>query len=525
MILWLALYIIPMLRIFSRWLPTPAVGGAGARVAGWIGRVEWGVAIMRDSVGLVAGILVGTIHGGQVLGLWRWAVSVPLVMVAGLAVMLSLLARWQHRQWRLRLIDSLVQHPAQHPQDFHDGYFQGLSGWRPDLTRVPARIVDAAHLDFRRHGRARQRCWPLLHAAASTVFYSSLVLLAARTAGYRERLQTIVDAIMRVWGARLLALAQVAVQVEGLERLQEINGTVIICSNHTSMLDFVATPVVLGCAHLARAPLHLRFLVARDHFLDNWLYYRVLRIGMAVEAAGMVCVHRHGTPEQRARAVPTAVRQMLHHHVDVAIYPQGTRTPARLDDHGRRTEPGYFTAGWPRRKRPVGQHMKKGAARLAYQAALQAAHAPKAGAVYVVPLGIRGAGVVLPKGARRLQTEGVVTLHIGEPLCVQVEEHNLDLHIGRLHEAIDQQLRILLDIDGKLLARFRYDVQQELGEEAAGQLLARLRQWEEGYQVSLAVLDLLSQLPATTRGERLRHLCDLVACTDHAGLLRLYDAL
>lgn len=518
-------YLIPIVRLLTCRLPAPPASGIWARVAGVVGRVEWAIAVVRDSVGLAVWVIVGAVHGGQVLGLWRVTVPTPLVVVALVSIVLSLVARRQHTRWRVQLLEYLLQHPAQHPQHFHDCYFRGFSCGAPALPRTNVPLLNAEALVFCRGRAVQRRLWPLLHAAASTFFYSSLVLLAARTPSTRARLREIVDAIMRVWGARLLDLSHMAVRVDGLQHLSDIDGTVIICSNHTSILDFVVTPVALGCARVRRESLHIRFLVAKDHFLDNWFYYRGLRVGLAVEAAGMVFVNRRGTPEQRARAVPAAVRQMLEHHVDVAIYPHGTRTPARTDDAGRRLEPGYFTAGWPKRKRPAGQHLKKGAARLACQAALQSAQCPDGKPVYVVPVGIRGAGVALPKGAMRVQTEGIIDVLIGEPICVQVDADHLDLFTDRLHEEIDLRLRALLDVDEKLLARFRYDVQQTFGDEIANHVVGRLRQWTTARSTCLATLDLIYQHPAPQRAAHLQRLRDILTTHDLSALDSLYRSL
>lgn len=518
-------YLIPIVRFLTCRLPAPPASGIWARVAGVVGRVEWAIAVVRDSVGLAVWVIVGAVHGGQVLGLWRVAVPPPLVIVALVSIVLSLVARRHHTRWRVQLLEYLLQHPAQHPQHFHDCYFRGFSWCAPVLPGTNVPLLNAETLDFRRGRAVQRRVWPLLHAAASTFFYSSLVLLAARTPSTRDRLREIVDAIMRVWGARLLDLSHVAVRVDGLQHLSDVDGTVIICSNHTSVLDFVVTPVVLGCAHVMRESLHIRFLVAKDHFLDNWFYYRGIRVGQAVEAAGMVFVHRRGTSEQRARAVPAAVRQMLEHHVDVAIYPHGTRTPARVDDAGRRTEPGYFTAGWPKRKRPAGQHLKKGAARLACQAALQSAQRSDGKPVYVVPVGIRGAGVTLPKGAMRVQTEGIIDVLIGEPICVQADVDNLDLFTDRLHEEIDQRLRALLDVDEKLLACFRDDVQQAAGDESANHVVGRLRQWTTARSTCLATLDLIYQHPAPQRALHLQRLRALLTTHDLSALDSFYRSL
>ncbi len=498
MMLLLSWYCIPLLRALLGWaIRLPPDGGFG-RVAQALGRLEWAIALLRDTVGYVLwwGVLL-TYVGGAV-HLWSFAVPVQIGMVAALSVMCSRFTRRYHRRWLLQLIEYAARYPHQHPQHFHNCYFQGLSCCPPVLGASP-RLLTLDTLNFRRGGRSRRRLWPLLHATASTFFYSSLVILASRHAPYRSRMREIVDAIMNLWGARLLDLARLEVRVHGIERLHHIDGTVVICANHSSILDFVVMPLAMSLFPTQREPFHSRFLVAKDHFLDNWFYYHGIRIGRGVEAAGMIFVNRHGTPEQRQQAIPDAVRQMREHGVDAAIYPHGTRVPARYDDAGEPIEPGYFTAGWPKRKRPLGQHLKKGAARLACQAAQEAAQRDGR-PVYVVPIGIRGAGVILPKGKATIMTEGIIELIVGEPLPVvlsaQAVDADLAAQVDQLHTKIDHALRSLLEIEQHLLAEFRIIMEQEHSPSAAAQLVNQLEQWSDGKDTCLAILDLIAQYPS-----------------------------
>lgn len=495
-------YVIPVIRFGLRWCHrTPRRPTVMLRC---IGSIEWGLSSLRDSLGLVAwsvwglSLVVAVMSGRLPTG----AVIAPLCGCL-LAIGISLESRRHARKLRTAAIEYVLQHAMAHPQSLHDRYFAGFAPW-PVAWTAPECTLTLQTLDFRRGGRPRFRWWPVCRAAASTFFYASLVLHAARTAALRQALRTVVDRLMILWGARLADLAHLAIHVEGIEHLHHIDGIALVCSNHASTLDFVVTPLALAFAPLTdREPLHIRYLVAKDHFLENWWYYRALRIGMAVEAAGMIFTDRKGSPPQRYAALKHAAQQMVMAGVDVAIYPQGTRASVRRDAQGRLVEPGYYAIGSRARLARIGGHCKKGAARLALMAAAALAQSGEQRHVTVIPLAVEGAGGIFPKGALRIRSESVVTVRIGMPRVILPPPFVVEDDVVSLHRWIDQRLRDLTRIDQRLRGQFRCDVAAQHDETTWHAIEGTLRAWEADDPLPYLLLDLFYQLSPRAQRHRL----------------------
>lgn len=527
--LWLLfLYCLPMFRLLCRLV------GVSCAMRPWVhmlGRAEWVAHRLRDSVGVVGWLV--------------WLIVAGWSPVAVIAILISVWARFDAQVWQDALLPFARRAPTMHPQEFMNAYFAGFGPVPVRLPQQPDRLLSLPLIDFR--SRARQsvvaggdspqlRFWPVLHGLCTTVFFAKLIVRAAsanqswRAGGSVRKpgadLRETADALMRIWAVRVAQLARMRIRIEGMERLGGVAGPVIVAANHQSFLDGVLGSV-LGLATLPqRGPLHLRYLAAKDHFLDNWLLYRGLHIGRAGEIMDMIFVDRHGDRVRRQQAVRDAATQMLTKQVDIAIFPQGTRAPLRWRADGVREEPGYFTAGRRERLRVLGGHMKKGAAQLAVLAAQQLAaaggrgsHSPlRLGGLTVVPVGLQGLGVVFPRGVLRVQTNMDVLVRVGDPLPVDPAET-----VDVLHDRIDHALQDLLGIRARLDVALRCELLAVVDAHRADDVLAVVSRWVESHRVWYPLCDCLLQVPAADRRLLVPALCDVIARTDLAGLEALYQ--
>lgn len=488
--LWLfSWYLIPLCRWALRCGGRYAVARRWARVLGVLGRIEWAVHLVRDTVGLAYFGWIGVMAARDLLNAWEaGAAAAPMfgwsgsfLSISAIVVGLSSAVWWDERRRRVRLLALATQTPHIHPADFFAWYFADHGPVPLALPQAPQRL-DGDVCDAR-GGVVRTSVWPLLHALASTYFMSSLVLLAVRRRGVPSR--ATVSGLMAIWGARVLQLCRAAVRIEGAAHLAQVRGPIVCCANHVSAIDVVALPVALAlaAAHLPR-PVHVRFLAARDHFLDNWFIRRVLRLGDAMDAAEMVFVHRRGTPAQRAQSVADAVERMTARGIDVIVFPQGTRAPARPRDV-LAVPAGYYTAGGPTRAATPGAHLKPGAARMALAAA------QAAGGATLLPIGIIGTDRVVPSRAFFARTQQHIVVRFGIPLVIDAATLP---DAAALTQQLDAGLRATLQGDTALLAWAAAH-----GYGIAEQILAQhpLR------RLLLATLDVIPQLPREERAAQL----------------------
>lgn len=498
---WLAiLYGIPLVRLLQAPCGPRRHGTWLRRCNLWMGRYEWCVHPFRDT--LLCGIWIALLlYDGYVW--YRIAVgereeALPahgweVALYAGLAG-LSCWVWCDIRRHRIRLLDYARRAPCMHPREYFHAFFAGHGPIPAQLPDHPPQLQLPA-IDFRRGTPARRRCWPVFHAVCTTTFMASQVLLARRRFG-PDASPAIFDGLMQIWGARVLWLSRCRVTVEGAERLAHVRGQCLLCFTHKSALDFAVAPAALGLVPLAhRGPLRIRFLVAKDHFLDNWFLYRGIALGRAIEAAGMIFVNRRGTPEERRRAIPDAVDQLVTSGVDLAIFPQGTRVPGNTGRDGERADAGYFTAGGAARLQKEGGHLKKGAAYLALTSARRLAIEAGQPAYTVVPIALIGTATALPKGSVRLQTGTDIRLIIGQPFSVLTPGHdeqrttNDEQRITTLHHTIDLQLEALLGLRSALATRFLTDIHRFLPADDVEAVAAALRKCGDADRIVYAILD------------------------------------
>ncbi|MBI4236811.1 MAG: 1-acyl-sn-glycerol-3-phosphate acyltransferase [Deltaproteobacteria bacterium] len=474
-----------------------------------LGRCDWALHLIRDSL-LLVGWVVLLAYFAVTPSLWRgdFAPAPLFAAYAGLCIAVSFWARWDHRRLRTQLLLWRVRHQHMHPQAFFTAYFSGFGPLPMTLPTDVRPFCQGPLVDFRAGVQPRWRFWSAIHAICSTAFFALLVLFVARQRTLASRMRELVDAIVALWGARVCQLARLRLEIEGADVWRTFDGAAIFCGNHSSALDFVIGAAVVGWTRPCnREGFHLRYLAAKDHFIDNWWIYRVLRIGMAMQTAGMIFVHRFGTAAQRQQAIEDAVTEIVRSGVDLAIYPQGTRAPARIDATGRPEEPGYFCVGGRARRARVGDHLKKGAARLAVAAADQLARAEPPRSVALLPMAILGAGLALPKGRMRIYVGTTIHVRCGAPMIVPPSEADSAERVSLCHQQLDAALQSLLQVRERLNAACLHDAEAALTLEEHAALQSRLTDGARLPNVWYAFLDNLYQLPPAKRPDAVTTAC------------------
>lgn len=361
------------------------------------------------------------------------------------------------RKLRIReLLDHVAAYPGIHPNVFFRYWRRRYQPW-PFLFSPPA-VLQLTAIDFRKNGAssAQLSMLPLFRGLWST-WVIARVSLYARNKWGQDYLRSICDAMMLLWAARMCDVARLHVQIENLENFSTIRDPLLVICNHKSVFDFVVVPLVLGLAKMPqRGPVRLRFMAAKDHFIDNFFVYRILKIGLAMKAVGMIFVDRKG--KDRKAAVDEAVAQMFSSGVDVVIFPQGTRALPQQDTFGNRWDAGYFAAGNADRLAAMGGHLKKGAAHLALQAA---AHHP----VSVLPVAVFGTATVYNKQSLKVQLNETVSVRIGPPLRLETApqgEPAYSAAVQDLHAQMDAAMIEVCGIIPRLEQRLLTDTRRML---------------------------------------------------------------
>ncbi len=389
------------------------------------------------------------------------------------------------RKRRVReLLDFVAAHPGLHPREFFYYWHRRYQPWRFRFTTVealcqphsggeggtpcgpacrqaglPGRGATLAPvIDFRKGASVppRQSILPLLRALWSTWVIAGAGLYARRKWG-DEYLHRIANAMMILWCSRMCEVAQLRLEVEGLQHLDAIEDPVLVVCNHKSIFDFVAGPLALGLMPLPkRGPIQLRFMAAKDHFIDNFFVYRILKVGLVMKAIGMIFVDRRG--KDRRASVDEAVDQILSSGMDVVIFPQGTRAWPQVDALGNRWDAGYFAAGKKDRMAVMGGHLKKGAAHLAMQVASRRP-------VCVLPVAVFGTATVYHKYSLKLQLNETIAVRIFEPMrlaSAPPDEGAYAAAVKDLHRRIDVAMMRVSGIIPRLEQRLLTDTRRIL---------------------------------------------------------------
>jgi 1-acyl-sn-glycerol-3-phosphate acyltransferase len=169
-----------------------------------------------------------------------------------------------------------------------------------------------------------------------------------------------------------ILLAIYRIRVEGLENVPE-QGAAIVAANHVSFLDSFFIPLVIKRRKVT--------YLAKDDYFKSWKTAWFFRM------AGQIPVDRSGG-EKSEQALSTALG-VLNDDMLLGIYPEGTRSPDGRLHRGR-----------------------TGVARLALQAG-----------VPVVPCGLIGTEVIMPKDAKFPRVLGRIELRVRFGRPIQTERY------------------------------------------------------------------------------------------------------
>lgn len=489
-----ALYAVPLLRLLTS--PLECRGRLSMCIDRRFGQWEHLVSPLRNWC--VDWYLVG----GSAWFAWRGieTATTSAFVTAGGALALAFtgfaMRAWR-RQAQLRLLSFVRAFPTIHPQEFFDHLLCCSGAMRHALPLHPFSLIDPAALDFRTGPPTRRGVGvgALVAGAWSTMWLARLILLIHRR-GDRESLRSVASSLSVVWGSRTAQLASAAVTVGGREHLAARSAPQMYLFTHMSFLDFAFVPLALA----ARSPdgNHLpAFLLAKDHFRDNILYYRILGIGRTAEILGMIFVERReGDPAERARLVSRAAAlQLARGDAVLALFPQGTRAAAYVGAKGERQDSAYYTVGSRERIKADGRHLKKGAAHIALDAAREIGVAGERGSIHLIPIAFSGTGIACPKGSMRILPNVHIRLRVGDPIVVDAGSGNDAGAVDRLHARIDNALKASGRVHAELERRFFEDMRGLIDPLKIEEVAIAMKPWRgEDYLVH-SILDAIYACP------------------------------
>lgn len=388
-------------------------------------------------------------HTFGVVSVFLAAYTQDLAWIAAAA--LSFIAYVRHVHAGLAMTEFMRANPTVHPQEFFERYYDRLSPNRVGLPAKASRTIDPASVDFTSGEAPVQSLKPLWRALYDTGIFARSAYRALTACGPGYGRETF-DAMATLWGSRVLQLFRSRLTVTGIDALKEIEGKVVLAFTHKSHLDFVFAFFALSTARWKDGRrVRVRYIAAKDHFVDNRFVYEWLGIGKLIEAVDMVFVDRKGKGRD---AIDDAAQKLAELPVDIAIFPQGTRTRAHVGPKGERLDSGYYSTG----------SLKKGAAHLALGAAA-ATEQP----VQIVCFGIDGTATLVPKGSFAVQTQTHVHFELGGTISV-----NADTSVDAIQRGIDEGLRRAVKIDRVLADRLLVAIEETLLAEDALRLRTAL---------------------------------------------------
>lgn len=500
----LSLYAVPLLRLIT--LPFECGGRLSMPINRRFGQWEHLVRPLRD------GVVDAYLIAGAAWLAWRGiaAADASLFAASGIALALAMtgiaMRAWR-REAHLRLIAFAPRFPTIHPQEFFDHLLCSSGAVRHALPEQPFSRIDPAALDFRTGRPSRRGVGPiaLLAGAWSTLWLARLVLFCHRRRG-ADAARALASSLAVIWGSRTAQLARATVTVEGIAHLPPPGGPQMVLFTHMSFLDFALAPLALAARPDHRAPEEAVappdclpcFLLARDHFRENFFYYRVLGIGRAAEALGMIFVERRrGEPRERAALITrTAAAALVDRAALLALFPQGTRVTPCVGARGERLDSAYYTVGSRERIGADGKHLKTGAARIALEAAREMGKRGERQPILIVPIALSGTGLACPRGSMRILPNIHIRLRVGDPIAVEpLRQEAAPETVARLHSRIDGALKNSGRIHAELERRFFEDMRGLVDPLKIEEVAIAMKPWRGEDFLLHAILDAIYACP------------------------------
>ncbi len=402
-----------------------------------LGSMEYLFGHLRDhTVGLVAVTFAAYDLTSIIFG----APFGPSQLAHALVALLAILSYHRHVDAGLAMTEFMRVNPTVHPQEFFERYYDRLGPRSEAPPTDAASVIDPRDVSFLTGEPPKQSLRPLLRGVFDTAIFARSAYRTLTACGSQYG-REVFDAMATLWGSRMLQLFGSRLTVTGLETFAQLEGKVVLAFNHKSHLDFVFAFFALATARMKNGRrLRVRYIAAKDHFVDNVIVYSWLAVGRLIEAVDMVFVDRKGKGQ---KAIDDAARKLASLPIDIAIFPQGTRALAHVGLNGERLDAGYYTAS--RKHDSALAHLKKGAAHLALETA-ELTEEP----VHIVCIGIQGTATLVPKGQFAVQSETLVTFEVAGVITIDPEHPP---EIDAIQLAIDQHLTRVLRINEVLLAR------------------------------------------------------------------------
>jgi 1-acyl-sn-glycerol-3-phosphate acyltransferase len=442
----------------------------------WLGRWEYATGISRDTVTFVVALTVlilGTVH--------------QTVPIAGIACIVCIaIAHTRRIVGNHRALRHLFDNPHMHPEDFFRILFWNRSPW-PLYDPITTQSIGPEEADYRVDNPPKPGYLPLLLATYDTGCMASLSMAAFKIEQGDRAIQ-LFDHIARMWSNRIAYHLRMRLLVTGLEELAKIHDQAIVAFNHESLLDFGLGFFAVGGVPTGRQRvLRLRFMVAKDHFLDNWFIHSVLGVGKAIKNAGMIFVDR-SRRGAGAKSIDQAVESILTNDVDVAVFPQGTRAKPHFGADGRPHGAGYYTTN----RGPIAGpgHFRNGVARIAAQLTREQD-------VDILCVGLVGTSRLTPAGSVFSYPGHTVHYHLLPPIHL---DKGSDIEITALSRRIEHHMRHAARVHERLLETWK--VESGSTDAQCAEIALALAEWNEvDDPIPFATLDSILTYAPKQRGQ------------------------
>jgi len=367
----------------------------------------------------------------------------------------------------LRAAEFIRNYPLVHPEIFFSRYKMDLAYGCVDFFSSNNILeIMPNEADFTLSKRPDQRALIFLKGMVDTGYLAHICFDALKKLG-KQYVFDVFDQVGSLWGKRILQLSHTRFVIKGAEKLEGKNGKFILVFNHKSSFDFILTFFALSQIKVNNRHLKPRFILAQDHFKDNWLVYNLMAVGKICEAVHMVTISRNNRKKSYEN-LKLAAKFIVEKDIAVAIYPQGTRAAGNYDRSLKRRDAGYYTTISKRDLTSDLAHIKKGTSYLIFDTLLELNRCANSQELNIVFIGIKGAGITFPKSSIKVQTESeiefkvgdVVSLspHLMEELSSSVDSEEFDHYkkkfLSEMNYLINNKLKEVLGHDQMLTQRY-----------------------------------------------------------------------
>jgi 1-acyl-sn-glycerol-3-phosphate acyltransferase len=503
------LYLFVALRLALFFLPA-ADNKLFRGVASLTGRVEW---CLRPWRNWLAFLFFFEAAG--------WLAYKGLFTCASAAagfILLSVFSEVRFRYHLRRMAEFARAGPFIDPRLFFKYYYAGfgivpvkLPCGRPIYACPPPAGGNVSPIDR----AAAKRILPVFAGLFNTISLARMITAAYKWKGPKYS-RDVADAIRPIWCGRAVQLAGMSVNSARPEKLSRLGGKFIFAFTHKSWFDFAVGPLAVARLHpMDRPAFRLRFLAAREHFLDNPLLYFIM--GRALQVMGTIFVDRRGRKKASKNASLEAAERLAGQDIDIVIFPQGTRARANTSPDGKRLDAGYYTAGTKERLLKTGGHLKKGTAHIALDAAIALKDIEQS-VVHIIPVGLIGTAIAAPRKKFWVQTGVDVQVKFGEPITVRGRDvtsiepgtEAYDDMARDIHERLDNALKELLQTHAMLEQRFFKDIRGLVTPSEYEHTSVAMKAWRGKDYLIYAILDCIYAANPVNWPALVRELCHLL---------------